>query len=85
MLDQFAVFEKLNIAQTVKTFGKNAKDSELDRMTKISSQFSDVSIESPKKLIDNKFKFVLKLNSLKSDKNIILQTLDLADEMMNSK
>ncbi|WP_433834479.1 hypothetical protein [Flavobacterium anhuiense] len=72
---------KLNIGQTVKTFGKNAKDSELDRMAKISSQFSDVSIESPKKLIDNKLKFVFKLNSFKSDKNIIMQTLDLADEM----
>lgn len=72
---------KLDIAQTVKTFGKKAKDSELDRMTKISSQFSDVAIESPKKLIDNKLKFVFKLNSFKSDKNIILQTLDLAEEM----
>ncbi|WP_125718385.1 hypothetical protein [Flavobacterium ustbae] len=72
---------KLNIAQTVKTFGKKAKDSELVRMAKISAQFSDVSIESPKKLIDNKLKFVFKLNSFKSDKNIILQTLDLADEM----
>ncbi|WP_427875637.1 hypothetical protein [Flavobacterium sp. MMS24-S5] len=72
---------KLNIAQTVKTFGKNAKDSELDRMTKISSQFSDIAIESPKKLIDNKLKFVFKLNSFKSDKNIILQTLDMAEEM----
>ena len=72
---------KLDIAQTVKTFGKKAKDSELDRMAKIAAQFSDVSIESPKKLIDNKLKFVFKLNSFKSDKNIILQTLDLADEM----
>jgi len=72
---------KLDIAQTVKTFGKKAKDSEQDRMTKISSQFSDVAIESPKKLIDNKLKFVFKLNSFKSDKNIILQTLDLAEEM----
>jgi len=72
---------KLNIAQTIKTFGKNAKDSELDRMTKISSQFSDIAIESPKKLIDNKLKFVFKLNSFKSDKNIILQTLDIAEEM----
>lgn len=72
---------KLNIAQTIKTFGKNAKDSELDRMTKISSQFSDIAIESPKKLIDNKLKFVFKLNSFKSDKNIILQTLDMAAEI----
>lgn len=75
------ILGKLDIAQTVNTFGKNAKDAELERINKISSQFSDFAIESPKKLIDNKLKFVFKLNSFKSDKNIILQTLDLADEM----
>lgn len=80
-LGKNSIFGKMNIAQTIQAFGKNAKDSELDRMTKISTQFSDISIESAKKLIDNKLKFVFKLNSFKSDKNIILQTLDLADEM----
>ncbi|MBZ4035716.1 hypothetical protein K6T82_13130 [Flavobacterium sp. 17A] len=80
-LSKNSIFGKMNMAQTIKAFGKNAKDSELDRMTKISTQFSDISMESSKKLINNKLKFVFKLNSFKSDKNIILQTLDLADEM----
>lgn len=72
---------KLNIAQTVNTFGKNAKESDLILFNKIAGQFSDITTESPKKLVDNKLKFIFKLNSHKSDKNIILQTLDLADEM----
>jgi len=80
-LGKNSIFGKMNIGQTVQAFGKNTKDSEMDRMTKISTQFSDISIESSKKIIDNKLKFVFKLNSFKSDKNIILQTLDLADEM----
>ncbi|BDU24085.1 hypothetical protein [Flavobacterium sp. GSB-24] len=75
------IFGKLNISQTVNAFGKNAKESDLIRFNKISAQFSDITTESPKKLIDNKLKFIFKLNALKSDKNIILQTLDLADEM----
>jgi len=72
---------KLNIAQTVNNFGKNAKESDLILFNKIAGQFSDITTESPKKLVDNKLKFIFKLNSHKSDKNIILQTLDLADEM----
>lgn len=84
-LSKNSLYGKLSIAQTVKAFGQNAKEEDLKRFNRISTQFSDIAMEAPKKLIDNKFKFVLKLNSLKSDKNIILQTLDLADEMMNSK
>ncbi|PBJ12787.1 hypothetical protein [Flavobacterium sp. ACN6] len=72
---------KLNIAQTINAFGKNAKESDLVQINKVAAQFSDITTESPKKLIDNKLKFIFKLNSNKSDKNIILQTLDLADEM----
>ncbi|MBW1657993.1 hypothetical protein [Flavobacterium quisquiliarum] len=84
-LSKNAIFGKINISQTIKAFGKNAKDDELNKMNRFASQFSDFTMESPKKLIDNKFKFVLKLNSLQNDKNIILQTLDLANDMMASK
>ncbi len=84
-LSKNAIFGKLNISQTIKAFGQNAKDDELNKMNRIAAQFSDFTMESPKKLIDNKFKFVLKLNSFQTNKNIILQTLDLADEMMTSK
>ncbi|HEY1196622.1 hypothetical protein [Flavobacterium sp.] len=85
VLGKNSIYGKLDIAQTVKSFGKNAKQDDLVRINRITNQFSDFAIESPKKLIDNKFKFVFKLNSSQSNKNIILQTLDLADEMMASK
>lgn len=84
-LSKNAIFGKLNISQTVKAFGQNAKEDEMNKVNRLASQFSDFTMESPKKLIDNKFKFVLKLNSLQTDKNIILQTLDLANDMMASK
>nr|WP_294781438.1 hypothetical protein [uncultured Flavobacterium sp.] len=80
-LKKNSIYGKLDIAQTIQSFGKNAKADDLIRFNRIASQFSDIAMESPKKLIDNKFKFVFKLNSFKSNKNIILQTLDLADEM----
>ncbi|MBB4800917.1 hypothetical protein HNP37_000956 [Flavobacterium nitrogenifigens] len=84
-LGKNAIFGKLNISQTVRAFGTNTNEDELNKLNKIAAQFSDFTMESPKKLVDNKFKFVIKLNSLQNNKNIILQTLDLADEMMDSK
>lgn len=58
-----------------------AKESQSNKIKTITEQFRDVTFESPKKLIDNKLNFNFKLNSIKSDKNIILQTLDLANEL----
>ncbi|MEZ0180701.1 hypothetical protein AB9T89_00535 [Flavobacterium oncorhynchi] len=77
------MFGKLNIGETVNVFAKseNTSVSDFEKFNKISRQFSDITFESPKKLINNKLIFAVKLNTLKSDKNIILQTLDLADEM----
>ncbi|RXM45287.1 hypothetical protein [Flavobacterium sp. YO64] len=77
------MFGKLNIGETVNVFAKseNTSASDFEKFNKISKQFSDITFESPKKLINNKLIFAVKLNTLKSDKNIILQTLDLADEM----
>jgi len=80
-LSRNSILGKMDIAKTVHTFGKNAKESDLTLLMKMTNQFSDFSMESPKKLTDNKFKFILRLNTKKSDKNIILQTLDLAEEM----
>lgn len=59
----------------------DAKESESKKIKIVSQQFRDITFESPKKLIDNKLIFEFKLNTIKSDKNIILQTLDLADEL----
>lgn len=77
------MFGKMNIAQSINAFGNvgKAKPEELNKILKVSEQFTDIVFDSPKKLIDNKLKFELRLNASKSDKNIILQTLDLAQEL----
>lgn len=58
-----------------------AKPSDIKSLNKLAQQFTHVTLYSTKKLVDNKLKFELKLNSSKADKNIILQTLDLVDEL----
>lgn len=58
-----------------------AKPSDIKSLSRLAQQFTDVTLYSAKKLVDNKLKFELKLNSSKGDKNIILQTLDLVDEL----
>ncbi len=58
-----------------------AKQSDIKSLNRMAQQFTDVTLYSAKKLVDNKLKFELKLNSSKADKNIILQTLDLVDEL----
>ena len=77
------MFGKLNMAQLINAFSKSgeAKPSDLGKFSKFSEQFSHITFESPKKLINNKLVFAFKLNAVKSDKNIILQTLDLTQEL----
>jgi bifunctional DNA-binding transcriptional regulator/antitoxin component of YhaV-PrlF toxin-antitoxin module len=76
---------KMNISLFSNVYGNSgkAKEGELKKFDRVSAQFKDVTFQSSKKLIENKLKFELKLNSLKSDKNIILQTLDLTEELMS--
>lgn len=78
------MFAKLNIAELIQAYSKSeeAKLEEVSKLNRVSEQFSDVTMEAPKKMINNKLNFALKLNALKSDKNIILQTLDLAEEII---
>jgi len=77
------MFGKLSIAELINAFNKSgeAKPSDVKSLQRLSEQFTDITIESPKKLMNNKLIFGFKLNSLKSDKNIILQTLDLVEEL----
>ncbi|SHL71989.1 hypothetical protein [Flavobacterium chilense] len=77
------MFGKLSIAELINAYSKSgeAKPSEVKSLQRLSEQFSDITFESPKKMINNKLIFGFKLNALKSDKNIILQTLDLAEEL----
>jgi hypothetical protein len=74
---------KLNFARASFAYENSgkAKGKDSEKLKRLSEQFSDIAIQSPKKLIDNKLKFELKLNASKSDKNIILQTLDLVEEL----
>lgn len=74
---------KVNVEKLVEAYGKSkeAKTSEIEKLNRLTQQFTDVTLYSAKKLVDNKLKFELKLNSAKADKNIILQTLDLIEEL----
>lgn len=74
---------KLNIDKMVTAYDKSgdAKESEIKTLNRLSEQFSDITMYSAKKLIDNKLKFEIQLNSSKLNKNIILQTLDLVEEL----
>jgi hypothetical protein len=58
-----------------------AKPSDTKSLNRLAQQFTEVTLYSGKKLVDNKLKFQLKLNSSKGDKNIILQTLDMMEEL----
>lgn len=53
------------------------KDSE--KMLKVSNQFKNIEFKSSNKIKGNKMKVEMEMNSNFSDKNIILQTLDLVD------
>lgn len=74
---------KLNIAETANAYKNSEKPkiADVKRLDQLAKQFSDISILSSKKLKNNKLKFELKLNSLQSNKNIILQTLDFVEEL----
>lgn len=55
-------------------FGKHT-----EKMLKVSNQFKNIEFKSSNKIKGNKMKVEMEMNSNFSDKNIILQTLDLVD------
>jgi hypothetical protein len=55
-------------------FGKDT-----EKMLKVSNQFKNIEFKSSNKIKVNKMKVEMEINSNFSDKNIILQTLDLVD------
>lgn len=74
---------KLNIkkavdayASTEKTTAKSSKT-----FTTAASKFKDAAISSPKKIADNKLTVEIRLNTVETDKNVMLQTLDLLKEI----
>lgn len=82
-LKQNYFLAKLNIPEISNAYSHTAetKTADIKKIDQFATQFSDITLQSSKKLIDNKLKFELRLNSLKSDKNIILQTLDFVQEL----
>ena len=79
-LCQNYMFGNFNVQSFVKSmlmsqdFGK-----ETEKMLKVSNQFKNVEFKSSKKLKDNKMKLEMTVNSNFSNKNIVIQTLDLID------
>jgi hypothetical protein len=82
-LKQNYFLAKLNIPEISNAYSHTAetKTADIKKIDQFATQFSDITLQSSKKLIDNKLKFELRLNSLKSNKNIILQTLDFVQEL----
>ncbi|MCV9930397.1 hypothetical protein OIU83_22245 [Flavobacterium sp. LS1R49] len=82
-LKQNYFLAKLNIPEISNAYSHTTvtKTADIKKIDQFATQFSDVTLQSSKKLIDNKLTFELKLNSLKSNKNIILQTLDFIEEL----
>ncbi|WP_409417772.1 hypothetical protein [Flavobacterium sp. PS2] len=82
-LKQNYFLAKLNIPEISNAYSHTAetKTADIKKIDQFATQFSDITLQSSKKLIDNKLKIELRLNSLKSNKNIILQTLDFVQEL----
>lgn len=68
----------LNIQSFIENMSKTeGKEKDKEKVTKASKQFKNIEFKSSKKLKNNKMKFEMEFNSNYSDKNIILQSLDL--------
>ena len=68
----------LNIQSFIENMSKTeGKEKDTEKITKASKQFKNIEFKSSKKLKNNKMKFEMEFNSNYSDKNIILQSLDL--------
>jgi hypothetical protein len=68
----------LNIQSFIENMSKTEdKEKDKEKVTKASKQFKNIEFKSSKKLKNNKMKFEMEFNSNYSDKNIILQSLDL--------
>lgn len=73
----------INIEKIATIYNKQqeSESAETPKIKKFSEQFKEAKIQSSKKLHDNKLKIDFILKTSKSDKNIILQTLDLMSEI----
>lgn len=70
-------FEMQRFMKSMLMSENSGKDTE--KMLKVSNQFKNIEFKSSNKIKGNKMKVEMEMNSNFSDKNIILQTLDLVD------
>lgn len=68
----------LNVQGFIENMSKiEGTEKNTEKISKASKQFKNIEFKSSKKLKNNKMKFEMEFNSNYSDKNIILQSLDL--------
>ncbi|NHN25637.1 DUF4836 family protein [Flavobacterium jejuense] len=72
------MFGDLNLKKLMEKYAsKENLGKDASKMRKVSQQFEKIDFKSSKKMENNKLQFEMSLHSSSSDKNIILQTLDL--------
>ncbi|WP_281297747.1 hypothetical protein [Flavobacterium limnophilum] len=74
---------RLNIKRIVDTYSNIEKTTAKSTatLTKVASKFKNVVVQSPKKITDNKLMVEFRLNTVETNKNVMLQTLDLLKEI----
>ena len=74
---------KLNIKKTIDSLASAEKTNSKNSATlvNIASKFKDIVVQSPKKITDNKLMVEFRLNTVETNKNVMLQTLDLLKEI----
>lgn len=74
---------RLNIKRIVDTYSNIEKTTakSATTLTKVASKFKNVVVQSPKKITDNKLMVEFRLNTVETNENVMLQTLDLLKEI----
>lgn len=79
-LAQNYVYGSFDVQRFMKSYLLNQDlGSDTAKMLKVSNQFKNIQFRSSQKLKENKVKLEMEMNSNFSDKNIIIQALDLID------
>ncbi|MFD2908667.1 hypothetical protein ACFSX9_07945 [Flavobacterium ardleyense] len=77
-LSKNSLYGNLDMQRFIKSMmTNNDLGNETEKLLQMSNQFKNIELKSSKKLKGNKMKLELEMNSNYSDKNIVLQALDL--------
>lgn len=78
------MFGDINLNNLIEKYAsKENLGKDASKMIKISQQFEKIDFKSSKKMENNRLQFEMSLHSTSSDKNIIIQTLDLISFLNN--